>query len=256
MSKGRRILVLDDDPVIGQSLKRILGAEGYDVSVVERGRDALKAVSDEEFDLLISDIRLPDIVGIEVLRESKLIKPSTDVVIITGYPTLSDANEAMRLGALEYIEKPFTPEFIKNTANSVFDRRGWILRKAFIDQFRQYVTPVSEMDDKTLFYKEGTWARPVGGGLWEIGFDVRYWYLSGQLLYVDYVPGDEVVSGKPFAKLLVGDGKIQELRAPMSGQVEERNVDVNDTMCNLARECLTEAWMMWLLKVRPAEIRA
>lgn len=255
MAKGRRILVLDDDPVVCQSLRRILGAEGYEVKVTERGRDALDVVSGEDVDLLITDIRLPDIIGIEVLRETKIIKPSTDVVVITGYPTLQDAKEATRLGALEYIEKPFTPEFIRNAANRVFDRRGWILRKAFIDQFRQYVTPVSEMDDRTIYYKEGTWARPLNGGLWEIGFDVRYWYLSGQLLYVDYLDGEEVVSGQPFARLLIGDGKIQELRSPMSGRVEEKNQNVNETMCNLARECLTEAWMMWLLKVQPADIR-
>ena len=99
MEKKGKILVLDDDPVVTLSCKRILGAEGYNIITVDRGEDAIKRISNEEFDLLISDIRLPDINGITVLKESKIIQPRLDVVIITGYPTLEDAKESVRLGA-------------------------------------------------------------------------------------------------------------------------------------------------------------
>jgi CheY-like chemotaxis protein/glycine cleavage system H lipoate-binding protein len=251
MEKGKRILVLDDDPVVGLSCKRILGAEGYVVSAVAKGEDAIKRLSNEEIDLLISDIRLPDIYGIEVLREARQIQPKTDVVIITGYPTLEDAKEAIRLGAFEYLEKPFTPEFMINVANRVFDKRGWILRKAFIDQFKQYITPMSELDEKTIFYKEGTWARPLRDGRWEIGFDVRHWFLGGQLLYVDIIDAPTITSGQSFARLLSGDGRIQELKSPMTGVVDEKNEKVNETVCSLATECLSEGWLMWLLRVKP-----
>ncbi|NJD55788.1 MAG: response regulator [Nitrospirae bacterium] len=84
-SKGK-ILVLDDDPVVTLSCKRILGAEGFNIITVDKGEDAIKKVSNEEFDLLISDVRLPDMNGITVLRESKNVQPQLDVVIITGYP--------------------------------------------------------------------------------------------------------------------------------------------------------------------------
>jgi DNA-binding NtrC family response regulator len=137
MSKEKsRILVLDDDPVVTLSCKRILGAEGYDITTVDKGEDALNKLSKEEFDLLISDIRLPDINGLTVLKESRVIQPSTDVVIITGYPTLEDAKESIKLGAFEYIEKPFTPDFMMNVAKKIFDKRGWILRQAYIEEFR------------------------------------------------------------------------------------------------------------------------
>ena len=122
MEKGR-ILVLDDDPVVTLSCKRILGAEGYSISTVEKGEEALNKLAKEDFDLFISDVRLPDISGIEVLREAKVIKPKTDVVIITGYPTLEDAKEATNLGAFEYIEKPFTPDFMINVAKKYLIQR-------------------------------------------------------------------------------------------------------------------------------------
>jgi DNA-binding NtrC family response regulator len=108
MEKKGKILVLDDDPVVTLSCKRILGADGYSIITAEKGEDALKKVSSEAFDLLISDIRLPDISGITVLQESKSVQPELDVVLITGYPNLEDAKQSVKLGALEYIEKPFT----------------------------------------------------------------------------------------------------------------------------------------------------
>jgi DNA-binding NtrC family response regulator len=168
MENKGKILVLDDDPVVTLSCKRILGAEGYTIITTDRGEDAIKRVSNEEFDLLISDIRLPDINGITVLREAKLVQPKLDVVIITGYPTLEDAKESVKLGAFEFIEKPFTPEFMMNVAKKVFDNKGWILRKAFIDEFRNEIVSLRDTENPVIFYKEGTWARPAKNGLWEI----------------------------------------------------------------------------------------
>jgi DNA-binding NtrC family response regulator len=65
---------------------------------------------------------------------------------------LEDAKESIRLGAFEYLEKPFTPDFMLNVAKKVFDKRGWILRKAYIDQFKNYVVHTSEMSDLTIYY--------------------------------------------------------------------------------------------------------
>ncbi len=69
MAKKGKILVLDDDPVVTLSCKRVLGAEGFNIITTDKGEDAIKKISGEEFDLLISDIRLPDINGITVLKE-------------------------------------------------------------------------------------------------------------------------------------------------------------------------------------------
>ncbi len=248
----RRILVLDDDPIVTLSCKRILGAEGYSISTVEKGEDALNKLAKEDFDLLISDVRLPDINGMEVLKESRVLKPKTDVVIITGYPTLDDARESTKLGASEYIEKPFTPDFMLNVAKKVFDTRGWILRKAFIDEFRDYVVPVKDNKNPVIFYKEGTWARPYKDGLWEIGCDLRYWMLSGNLMYVEFIKNlDKLVAGQPFARIYSSSGKGSALLSPMNGELKEINKKANDVMCALIKDHLSEGWLLWLAKVLP-----
>ncbi len=251
MEKGR-ILVLDDDPIVTLSCKRILGAEGYSISTVEKGEDALNKLAKEDFDLLISDVRLPDINGMEVLKESRVIKPKTDVVIITGYPTLDDARESTKLGASEYIEKPFTPDFMINVAKKVFDTRGWILRQAFIDEFRDSVVPVKDSKNPVIFYKEGTWARPYRDGVWEIGCDLRYWMLSGNLMYVEFIKNlDRIVAGKSFARIYSSSGKGSDLLSPMNGELKEINKKANDVMCALIKDHLSEGWLLWLARVLP-----
>lgn len=255
MEKKGRILVLDDDPVVTLSCKRILGAEGYTIITTDKGEDAIKKVSNEEFDLLISDIRLPDVNGITVLRESKIVQPKLDVVIITGYPTLEDAKESVRLGAFEFIEKPFTPEFMMNVAKKVFDNRGWILRKAFIDEFRNEIVNLRDTANPVIFYKEGTWARPVRDGIWEMGCDIRYWLLSGQLMYIDLPDHIEaVMAGEPFAKILSGGGQTEDLLSPMTGKVLELNHQANNAMSALVRDNLSEGWLLWLARIKPINI--
>jgi len=251
MEKGR-ILVLDDDPIITLSCKRILGAEGFSISTVEKGEDALNKLSKEDFDLLISDVRLPDISGMEVLKEARIIKPKTDVVIITGYPTLEDAKESTRLGASEYIEKPFTPDFMLNVAHKVFDTRGWILRQAFIDEFRDSVVSLRDKDNPVIFYKDGTWARPAKDGLWEIGCDLRYWLLTGNLMYVEFISDlEKVDAGKPFARIYTSSGQSNDLLSPMNAELKEINTKANDVMCALLKEHLSEGWLLWLARVMP-----
>lgn len=251
MEKGR-ILVLDDDPIVTLSCKRILGAEGYSISTVEKGEDALNKLAKEDFDLLISDVRLPDISGMEVLKEARIIKPKTDVVIITGYPTLEDAKESTRLGAAEYIEKPFTPDFMLNVAHKVFDTRGWILRQAFIDEFRDSIVSIRDKENPVIFYKEGTWARPGKDGLWEIGCDLRYWLLTGNLMYVEFISGlDKIDAGTPFARIFTSSGQSSDLLSPMNAEIREINTKANDVMCALLKEHLSEGWLLWLARVLP-----
>lgn len=255
MEKKGKILVLDDDPVVTLSCKRVLGADGYAIITAERGEDAIKKVTTESFDLLISDIRLPDISGITVLQESKSIQPKLDVVLITGYPNLEDAKESVKLGAFEYIEKPFTPEFMINVAKRVFDKRGWILRKAFIDEFRNEIVPLRDDENPVIFYKEGTWARPTKNGLWEIGCDIRYWLLSGQLMYIDLPEElDEITAGEAFGKVLSGEGKTEDLLSPMNGLVIELNHQANTAVSALVRDNLSEGWLLWLARIKPLNI--
>ncbi|GBE01689.1 sporulation initiation phosphotransferase F [bacterium BMS3Bbin06] len=118
---NRRVLVIDDEAIVRVSCQRVLEPAGYEVIVTSRGDDAISLLEKERFDLVLTDLKMPDMDGIEVLKTIKKRWPEIHVVIITGYGTISTAVLAIKLGAYEYIEKPFTPEDILNVVNKVFD---------------------------------------------------------------------------------------------------------------------------------------
>jgi glycine cleavage system H lipoate-binding protein len=139
-----------------------------------------------------------------------------------------------------------------NVARKVFDTRGWILRKAFIDEFRESVVPLRDKDNPVIFYKDGTWARPAKDGLWEIGCDLRYWLLTGNLMYVEFISGlENVDAGQPFARIYTSSGQSNDLLSPMNAEMKEINAEANDVMCALLKEHLSEGWLLWLARVMP-----
>ncbi|MCL5022049.1 MAG: response regulator [Nitrospirae bacterium] len=247
----QRILIVDDDPVIALSCKKILGMEGFTVFTAEDGEGAIKRVSDETFDMVITDVRLPDINGLAVVRESRIVQPSADIMVISGYPAREDAREATRLGAFEYVEKPFTPDFMLNAVKRVFDQKGWILRKTYINQFKKYIVPTSELDNFTVYYKDGTWARPlIKEEVWEIGMDVRHFLVSGQLMYVELMKHMKALAaGEPFARLTSSDGKIFDIMSPMTGVVKMFNERANEAISSLAKNYASEGWQLWLARI-------
>jgi DNA-binding NtrC family response regulator len=108
--KPIRALVIDDEQIVLDSVTKILKEEKYEVEVTLNGREGLQKAIQNDYDIVLTDIRMPDIGGMRVLRDIKRAKPSLPVVMITGYPSVKAAIQAMKLGAGDFIEKPFTPE--------------------------------------------------------------------------------------------------------------------------------------------------
>lgn len=107
------ILIIDDEEFIRENLRRILGKEGYETKLASCGREGVNIISSHEVDVVLLDINLPDINGMDVLKKIKNIAPHTMVIVITGYATVDSAVEALKLGAYDYIKKPFKADAIK-----------------------------------------------------------------------------------------------------------------------------------------------
>lgn len=119
--KAMKVLVIDDEQIVLDSVSKILTVENYDVDVSLSGRQGLDWAIQRQYDIVLTDIRMPDIGGMRVLRDIKRVKPSLPVVIITGYATVRSAVQAMKLGATDYLQKPFTPEKLLKAVTSALD---------------------------------------------------------------------------------------------------------------------------------------
>ena len=113
MNKKPVILVVDDESDMCEMLVTILYEEGYVTDIVNRGKDAVKKVKDGGVDFVMLDIMMPEMDGIETLRQIKAVRHDIPVVMITAYATLKTAQESMRLGAYDYITKPFNLGCVK-----------------------------------------------------------------------------------------------------------------------------------------------
>jgi CheY-like chemotaxis protein len=119
MTALRKILVVDDDPVVGTSFNRVLSRKGYSVITAHDAAEALEELRREEVDLVFTDIKMPGMDGLQLAEKLKGRRPWTPVVIITGYGTAADEQRAKEAGVDAFLHKPLTPEAIEETTEQV-----------------------------------------------------------------------------------------------------------------------------------------
>ena len=118
-----RVLVADDEAVIRGLLVDFLAAEGYEVSGACDGLEAVAALETRPFDLVITDLMMPGLSGVEVLRAARRIDPNYPVIVITGYPSRRNAEELLALGASDFLAKPFNLDAVRGTVSSLMGVR-------------------------------------------------------------------------------------------------------------------------------------
>ncbi len=127
MTSNGSILIVDDDAAPREALGMILKPM-YDVHTVENGQEAINFISQKKVDLVTLDLNMPGLSGIEVLQEIKKLKPDVEVLIVTAYGTLRSAQEAIRLGARDFISKPFNVADIMAVVSKAFEQRSYNLK--------------------------------------------------------------------------------------------------------------------------------
>jgi two-component system response regulator PilR (NtrC family) len=121
--RAARILVVDDERSMRELLAIVLGREGYEVVVAENGRQAVDELERRPVDLLISDIHMPDMTGLDVLRTAKGLNPDLAGIMVTAFASTETAIEALRMGAYDYIHKPFNVDELKIVVTGALERR-------------------------------------------------------------------------------------------------------------------------------------
>jgi CheY-like chemotaxis protein len=119
-----RVLVVDDDPVIGQSFDRVLSGKGYAVITASNGEEALRKLKDENYDVVFADIKMPGMNGLEVAERIKASQPWLPVVIVTGYGSEANETRAEAAGVSAFLRKPLTPDMIENSAQKALLEKG------------------------------------------------------------------------------------------------------------------------------------
>ncbi len=250
-----RILAVDDEPVVLDSFRKILVLDGFSVDTVESGPEALGLVQRHDYDFVFTDLKMPDMDGVEVVKAVKHLRPDVDVAVITGYGTIETAVETMAHGAVDYVQKPFTAEEL-----SQFARRLLIKRQARLEaQRRPTVRVVAPAAAETAaghefcvpggaFLAPGhTWARIEPGGQVRVGLDDFARKVMG--------PVDSLVLPERGARVRQDDplfavtrgGRRASFASPMSGQVVRVNESLLRDPSQVSRSPYDQGWICVLL---------
>ncbi|MBN1850325.1 MAG: response regulator [Deltaproteobacteria bacterium] len=117
------ILLMEDEVNLAKGLQMVLREDGYSVDWAMTGRSALDKFDERYYDLLVADLRLPDIDGMEVIKQVKAKRPETEAIVITGYPSVSSAVESSKIGVSDYLRKPFTDEEFKAAVDGALKKK-------------------------------------------------------------------------------------------------------------------------------------
>jgi len=246
-----RILCVDDDGMILDVFRKILVLDGYSIDTVETGQETLGLIQTQNYDFVFTDLKLPSMAGIDVARSVKHMRPDIDVVIITGFASVESAVECMKYGVMDYIEKPFSENELRD-----FVRKALIKRIDRIEkQLKPRVHVMSPAETEkglggefsipggALISLGHCWATLAEDGTAHVGIDDFARKLLGRIDAIDFPDvGQEVEAGQPLFSVRQGDRQAQFL-APLSGKVVKNNGVLHDDCSRLEKMPYGKNWI-------------
>ncbi|MFH1336288.1 MAG: response regulator [Candidatus Zixiibacteriota bacterium] len=233
MSYRANVLVVDDEKVICNSCQRILSQHGHNVQIALSGREALKKVEEDKYDVLIADWKMPEIDGMEVLRLVKKNHPDIVLIMMTGYPSVESAVKAMRLGIANYVPKPFDPEELTQALQKALDERK------------------TEGKD-LLYYQQYIWARMQEDGTVKIGVNNLFRERVGDILYVDLPFNQQGVEHERLCiRILTSDKQMHKHYVPLRGRVIQINHEINFNTDLINKDPFEKGW---IVQIEPSHL--
>jgi len=256
-----RILAVDDESVILDSFRKILVLAGFSVDTVESGPEALTLLRAHPYDFLFTDLKMPGMDGVEVVKAARHLRPDLDVVVITGYGTIETAVETMQFGAVDYVQKPFTAEELVALAKRLLLKREARLEAQLRPAVRVVAPAMAESVAAGEYCVPGgafvspghTWARIDPAGQVWTGLDD---FARKALKSVDRVElpaaGTRVKRGEPLFTVHRGSEAVHFL-APLSGEVTQVNGELKHVPRLMTESPYDRGWACL---VRPADLAA
>ncbi len=253
-----RILAVDDEPVVLDSFRKILVVAGYAVDTVESGREALGLVQKNKYDFVFTDLKMPEMDGLDVVKGVKHFSPETDVVMITGYATVESAVEAMKFGALDYVQKPFTEDELVGFTKKCLIRRHDRMEKQITPVVRLVTTERPHEHEFVLpggvFISPGhVWANVTVPGLVRVGVDDFARKMIGRIDAIEFPDrGRQVKKGEPLF-YIVQNGRKAAFKSPITGKVHLVNVELAHNLAWLEKQPYDKGWICSLKPLQLAD---
>lgn len=233
--KKKKILVVDDEINVCRSIRQSIESEDYEVDMALSGEEAIKKDKTKLYDLIITDLMMPGISGMDLLTSLKNARPGVNVIIITGYPTIKTAVQSIKIGAFDYLPKPFTPNDLRSLVSRAF-------KKAEAEKKESALPDMPE----GLFVMPGhTWVRKEGGNLVTIG--VLPDFLQSIVTITDLEllkENKSVFQGEVCARITDAEGNVHRVWSPVTGRVTQANEKLKENLTFLKADPFGRGWLL------------
>lgn len=249
MAESPKLLVVDDEEVVCQACRRIFSRQGFEVETSVDAREGLSWAAQKNYKIVLLDIKMPNMDGIQFLEKLREKNPDVPVLIITGYPSIPNAAAAMRLGASDYVTKPFTSEEITRAVQRVL---------AAAPQSEEAGAPAEPAPsavaaaEEVLFWHE-SWFRLEADGSACVGAVLPGLHRAAKTAIRFPRIGEVVYQGLPMASITAADGPPALVAAPVSGVVVAVNEALSQHTDRLSCDPCGEGWLACVCTTRYEE---
>jgi CheY-like chemotaxis protein/glycine cleavage system H lipoate-binding protein len=252
MDRKLSVLVVDDEQIILDSVKKHLKSDDYELHLVLTPREGLDKVRNEHIDVVLTDLMMPEIDGLELMKMVKEIHPNVPVIIVTGYATINTALQATQLGAFDYIAKPFSRKELLAVVRRAADlveavESGPEVSLETVGGSAESKTPFGEF--KTL--GDRSWMMLEKDGVVLLGVEQSFVDGVGKVQSI-YLPseGDEIRQGSVYLQIVSPDLRSHNVLSPLSGIV----VKVNNDLLNDPNNALLDPYGDgWVVRIKPTK---
>ncbi len=247
MKPMNRILVAEDEVDTLLGLEKILTKRGYSVDVAKDGLEAAEKVRAQPFDVVVSDLKMPRIDGMELLHMTKETNKNIAFIIITGYGTVESAMEAMRLGASNYIRKPISPNILIGAVEEALQAKD--------EESPAQATTRPEISAIQRANLKYAWFSVQPDGTVLVGANEKFYEEAGEIVYCDLpFQGDKVVKGQTCVRMVnAGKHMPKKFLSPLSGTVVKVNEKMEIQPYLAQKDPYGEAWLFTIVPSRLEE---
>jgi CheY-like chemotaxis protein/glycine cleavage system H lipoate-binding protein len=246
MSQNINILVVDDEQIILDSVRKLLRKENYNVTGVLSVSDALEEIKNNKIHIILTDLMMPEIDGLEFMQMIKEDKPEIPIIMITGYATINTALQATQLGAFDYVAKPFSKKEILSVL-----RRAVDLITGEEGKEVSGVADDKKLTDTIKSIGGNSWMKHEQNGQLLLGVERTFLRPIGKIQSI-YLPsvGDEMTKGGAYLQIFSIDMRTHTIMAPFSGVVTEVNQKVLDDPNSALLDPYGDGWLIKLTPTR------
>jgi len=241
MPEKFKILVVDDELPVCKSIASALAGEEYDVDAALSGEEALELQEKKHYDAIIADLMMPGISGLELLKKVKENRPDTMLIMITGYPSIRTAVEAIRIGAFDYLPKPFTPNEIRTIVSRALTRKRVVQQK--VEQVR--ILEDLPVPQGLYTIPENSWAKIEDDGSVLVGIHHMLLVTIKKIADIEYPKLNETrYQGEACVRIVESSDRLHRLWTPVTGKVIGINERVKDDYSQLYRDPYITGWLV------------